>query len=175
MKYSQGRPRAGFTILEVGVLITLTALLVSLGVVMFSSLLQAQRQTLQRDRLRREFMRLDHLFRRDVHAATEAKVDAPNSCELTDAHGNRWQYQANDQGVVREHRRSDVLKQREQFRFLPGSDLNFALEKSGTGTLLKVKIELPPASGRSPARQPSYQGQALVGGLQPARTREEQP
>jgi hypothetical protein len=175
MKYSLSRRRAAFTILEVGVLMTLSVLLVSLGVVIFSSLLQAQRQTLQRDRLRRELMRLDHLFRRDVHAATEAKVSAPSSCELTDAQGNRWHYQANDLGIVREHHQGDELKQREVFRFLPGSDMKLTLESSGSRMLLNMNIDLPQASGRSPGRHPSYQGRALIGGLQPAGPQEEQP
>lgn len=175
MRYRCSRARAGFTIIEVGILMTLTALLVSLGVVMFGSLVHAQRQTLQRDRLRREFMRLDHLLRRDVHAATAAEMIADGECLLHDSLGNRWTYQVSDIGLLRIHSRNGDQKQRELFSWPKGTELNISVEPAGKRKLLLLTIDPPITSGRAPARQPTYRARVLVGGLQPVTSREVDP
>jgi type II secretory pathway pseudopilin PulG len=161
------RKRAGFTILEVGVVFTLSIMLVALAVVLFSSLLQAQRQTKQRDRLRRELMRLDVILRGDAHAATAAKIGEPNSCTLEDEQGNRWAYRAEEAALVREFYKDDQLAQREVFHLSAGVQTKWTTEAVGTRSLIKLKVSFPEPKGRMPSRLPDYQADILVGGIAP--------
>lgn len=168
------RRRAGFTILEVGVIFTLSTMLVALAVVLFSSLLQAQQQVKKRDRIRRELMRLDVFLRRDAHAATSAKIAEPDTCTLRDEQGSQWRYRADGPTLVREASKNDKVTQREVFHLIAGAQSSWSQEPVGSRQMLKLKIVFPKATGRT-SRQTDYDGEVLIGRIVPNAGKEAQP
>jgi Tfp pilus assembly protein FimT len=159
--------RAGLTLLEVAVIVTLSSLLMALAMMLFSALLHAQRQTLLRERARREFVRLDAMLRNDAHMATSAKLAGEDECELLGQQGNRWTYRADDGSLVREHIRDEQVRQREQFYLSPGAEVKFGEKRIGSRILLQLQIKPPQIADRVTNRLPGYTGQMLVGGMQP--------
>lgn len=157
------RTRAGFSILELGIAVALSSLLMALVVTLFSAVLKAQRQTLARERERREFARLDELLRSDVHAAREVEMKSPTECELLGEAKRRWVYRFSESKLLRETYQADQLKQRETFSFQRGQELTFRQEPAGTRTIVQVKIA---AKDQAPheSRWPTYRGEAVLGG-----------
>ncbi|QDU29857.1 hypothetical protein ETAA8_49730 [Anatilimnocola aggregata] len=167
--------RRGFTILETGIVVTLVGLLITVMVVLFSSVLKAQRQVMLRERQRREFVRLDALLRSDVHAATKAAIKSPNECELTSSDGYSWTYDKQDSWLVRTHAQGGRTLQRESFFLRPGSEVHFQLSPAGSRSLVQLKLEPEPDGRPGEHHQPRYFAQVLLGGALPPVREEPQP
>ncbi len=167
--------RRGISLIELGTVLAITSVLLMTVAVLFSSLLQGQRQFLLRDRQRREFARLDAMLRSDAHAANVVVSQGPAECELKNNEGDRWTYRASDDKLTRERFQADKLVQRESYYLRPGTKINFSVKAEGDRSWLLLELEPPSAVTTTGAVFTSYSGQMLVGGMLPGASVKEQP
>jgi Tfp pilus assembly protein FimT len=170
---SRSRNRRGITLLEVGIVLALSSVLLSIVALLFSSLLQAQRQFSLRERQRRELARIDAILRSDGHAATTAVAGDTGTCELKSESGESWTYRSGNDGLIRERAQAGKIVQRESFQLPAGTRSEFRVVNSGSRSLLHLDLR-PPEQASSRLQAMGYHGQILVGGMVPT-AKEEQP
>ena len=159
------KTRRGYTLLEVMVTVTLSSLLLVTGVMLYSALLNSQRQFSLRQRQRREVSRIEAILRSDTHAASAVEAKNAESCELKNAAGDTWTYRRDDDSLLRVRAKAGAVVQRESFRLQPGTKLEFRVNREAQRLWLAVSLEPPPSAGPKVAPASSWQGKFLIGGL----------
>jgi type II secretory pathway pseudopilin PulG len=133
--------RGGFTLIEVVVLMSIVALLMTLGGGMLRRLLAADRQMVRALETARQVDRLSSRLRGDVQLGTLAEGDIqnlPSRLILRMADGRRIDYTVTDHRLIREVFEGENRQVRDSFAFPAKTGLEFGVPSaaetdSGTG------------------------------------------
>ena len=142
--------RSGFTLVELMVVISMVAVLISLAGMTFHLLLRSEKQVSQSFVTERAISQLAVLFRTDCHQAessvlTSDRETGVNELALSDAKGLRVRYIASATGLIRLGIDGDQVVSREDFR-LPECRVSFSSGRGSDDTFQTLLIERPGAS-----------------------------
>jgi hypothetical protein len=167
MRHSTSRHRAGWTLMEMMVVIPLMVLLLSTAAMLLSALFRSQ-QSLGDDLQRHSTLaRLGTQLRADAHASASAKCDSPQSCALACSSSETIHYEITQTAIRRELRREDAVSEREEYP-LPRSAAVFSLDESRELPLVRLTIPGEVARGKYAHPTRASLVEAAVGTLRPA-------
>jgi len=153
------RKRAGWTLLEIALVLPLMALLLSASVMLLTTLFRSQ-QSLRND-LHAESTRarLAVQLRTDAHEALSAKCDSPQRCNFTREGGETVHYEITETALHRELRKENAVLAREAFP-LTRSRAAFSLDEARELPLVRLTIqaEAEPRKYASAARSATWEG-----------------
>jgi hypothetical protein len=132
--------RAGWTLLELMVVIPLMALLLSASAVLMTSVLRSQGALWSQIQQESARSRLALQFREDAHAAGSATVSSPKVCELWMSEVDFVRYEIKENSLHREVRVKEEIVERADFP-LEGLSASFVLEESGERPLVRLTME----------------------------------
>lgn len=166
MRHSTSRSRAGWTLLEMMVVVPLMILLVSTAAMLVSALFRSQ-QSLGDDLQRHSTLaRLGTQLRADAHTSASAKCDSPQNCALARSSGETIHYEIMPTAIRRELRRENAVSEREEYP-LPRSSATFSLDESRELPLVRLTIPAEVARGKYAHPTRASLVEAAVGILRP--------
>lgn len=144
--------RAGFSLVELVMLVGCTTIILSTCGVFFHVLLKLDRAGRDASRDAMTVGRLARQFRRDVHAARRANSSDPSRLELTGEAGATVRYHAENGRLTRVESRQGQPDRRESFDLLRYATARFRREAGERRVVLDVprKTGALPATGRLP-------------------------
>lgn len=152
-------PKAGFTLIEMLVAITLGSSTMLTAVALVHQAFEHQSAVRQRVQQTNSFNRFVERFRRDVHAASEARATA-DGIELVSADGGLTTYVSTDSLITREHQQGG-LRQREKVQLSPAATAVLEIQSDPLRALLTVE----PVEHNTGSRPLSRHIVVAVGGL----------
>jgi prepilin-type N-terminal cleavage/methylation domain-containing protein len=147
------RQRAGWTLLELSIVVTISSIVFMLAAVTLAALFRVKVQMAGDTEQDVSIARLASRLRTDAHDAVSAEVE--NDCELKLADGRTIRYAASPSGVVREVARSGEIEHRDAFRLPRRAKVAFSSHDEERGQLVELAIaaaDLPDQSYAIPAR-----------------------
>jgi type II secretory pathway pseudopilin PulG len=153
--------RAGASLTEVMVVVTIASMLLSLTATLLGSAMRVDSQLREQREVQMALARLGTRLRADVHAAGSAELVAAenegvpgNGCQLTTGDGDAIHYQRQADGIVREIRSGDAVKHRDLFRLHRQTVAQFALDEFAGRSRLTLEFRAAsdspePATGQS--------------------------
>lgn len=169
--------RAGISLVEMLVVITVAAVMVGLAVTTIHLLLRAEREATSAARYATSVARLAHVFRDDLHFAREVELPAvepgkPAVLIASADAGRHIRYELDAHLATRIETDGPDDTHRDVFYFPPDSQLWF--EREGEGGVLRLAIEIPRSGSGVQAKPAAPSGrpmQRLTIEAAPARAR----
>jgi prepilin-type N-terminal cleavage/methylation domain-containing protein len=157
---SRARPRPGFSLIEVLVVITISSALVAAAVGLIHTMIRLQRGDEERIRAESAMEGLAEWFRDDVHAATALRpIAAPPgqasrpAWELLLTPSRKVEYRAEDGRLLRLEQEGNKLVHREAFRLPRPAVVSIEAVDPGSPKLVRLRIAVPAAvAAESPWR-----------------------
>ena len=174
MRKTVPRKRAGWTLVELMVVIALMTLLLSTSAILLTSLFRSQQSLangLENQSIR---ARLGVQLRSDAHGATSAKCDSPQSCDFVLPSGEIVHYEMIEAALHRELRKADAVTQRETYPLAHGQ-ATFSLDESRELPLVRLSIQDEPEPRKYASASRSSLLEAAVGTLPPKSGRRAAP
>ena len=133
----------GWSLLEMLVVIPLTAILLSTSGVLLTALLRSQGILSADIRQQSARARLATQLRTDAHEASSARSPSPQVCAFLLGNGATVHYEIKDSSLHRELRQKDTILEREGFP-LAGLTGAFAVDDSSQRPLVRLTLECAP-------------------------------
>ena len=140
---SKANSRRGWSLLEMMVVIPLTAILLSVSGVLLTALLRSQGMLSADIRQQSARARLATQLRTDAHEANSAKSPSPQVCDFLLESGETVHYEIKDSSLHRELRKNDTILERERYP-LAGLSAIFAVDDSSQRPLVRLTLESVP-------------------------------
>ena len=137
------RSRAGFTLIEILTVLTITTfILASVGIVI-SSLHRLNRKLRDDFPADAQLARLGIQFRSDIHASQKIELIDANESNvgllLTTAEGHNIEYRSDQNRIARNVTRGDQAKRREEFVLRRGAEVDWSLVSDSTLATLSIR------------------------------------
>ena len=137
---SKANSRRGWSLLEMLVVISLTAILLSVSGVLLTALLRSQGMLSADIRQQSARARLATQLRTDAHEASSAKSPSPQVCDFLLESGETVHYEIKESSLHRELRQKETILEREKFP-LNGLFAAFAVDESQQRPLVRLTLE----------------------------------
>lgn len=154
--------RAGWSLVELLVVMPLLAVLLSSSAILLTAVFRSQGSLSIDIQQQSSRARLAMQLRRDAHAARSVQCNSPQSCDLSLAAEETVHYEIKEATLHRELRRNDVVQQRETFP-LTGLHAEFSLDQTGELSLIRLHLISTPEPGKYAAVARSAVLEAAVG------------
>lgn len=148
----KARIRAGKTLIELSVVVVITAVIMMLAAVTMTTLFRVKAQFTGDTAQDVSIARLASRLRTDAHGAVAATV--ADGCSLALADGRSIHYAFALPAVTREVRRGDQLEHRDAFLLPRRATASFATTSAADGQLLRLAIGAEPLPSRAHAVPP---------------------
>ena len=157
-------PRRGYALIEVLVVLTVTAVMLTLCAGMVHLLLKLDRSGRTASEEAADLSRLAHDFRGDAHASTAAvpPVRAGERVALTLDVGKTVEYQVRPLDVLRTLREGDKVRRYETYRRPSRASLTIEVEADGPRPFAILIVDRPP-DGRDDSLYHDYRIEAELG------------
>jgi prepilin-type N-terminal cleavage/methylation domain-containing protein len=145
--------RRGTTLLEMLTVISLLAVLLTIGTTLLISLMRMHKRVTSDIDQRRTQLQLADRFRQDAHAAGDAQMSPEGKLILTLAGGRVVEYAAAGSHITRQVLEAGEVRHREIFTFTPACKIEFAQEKAEASEEKLVRCQVLPAGGIEKLRE----------------------
>ena len=164
----QNRARHGFTLIEMLVVISISAVATGGSLVCISTMLKAERLTAAAVQENQVVARLRLVWKEDVHLAQEWNVSSEeqhqgSQCDLSLKDGRKVRYRSSNWGLLRQVQRNDLPEENAVFQFAEGTRFQFhRVEQPRLARLKVIRPAIDSSALAASGTSPNVQGSILM-------------